>query len=251
MSRARPSDLAWLLLACLLASPALAADAPPSGVEHGWVLMREENGISSYKRIVPGSPLMAFRGEGVVDAPIARVMSVLFDADRVGEWIPRMLESRVLRWIEEPVEYIQYTHFDAPWPVADRVFLSHVTVQVEPQTQRTVIQYGDAKDATPSDRWIRGYNGGSYYILEPVDEGRRTLIIGVGQADPKGSIPDWLINWIGSSWPYDTLVHLRSQVARDDIDELPVIHAIYELPSRKPSDAWKEEPRHTIQAQPE
>jgi hypothetical protein len=213
--------------------------------------MRDESGIRSYKRVVPGSPLMAFRGEAIIDAPIARVMSVLFDADRVGEWIPHMLESRVLRWIDEPVEYVQYTLFDAPWPVADRVFLSHVTVEVEPETRRTVILYGDAEDEPPTNRWIQGYNGGSYYILEPVDEGRGTRIIGVGQADPKGSIPKWLINWIGSSWPHNTLVHLRTQVARDDIEELAVIHAIYRQPPPRAPASWRKPARLSVEAQPE
>jgi hypothetical protein len=251
MSRVRHSILAWILLASIVAGPALAMEPPHvSAAEQGWELMRDENGIRSYKRIVPGSPLLAFRGEAAVDAPIGRVMSVLFDADRVGEWIPRMLESRVYRWIKEPVEYIQYTHFDAPWPVTDRIFLSHVTVEVEPETQRTVILYGDSDDEVPTEELVRGYNGGSYYILEPIDGGRGTWIIGVGTADPKGIIPDWLINWIGTSWPYDTLVHLRRQVARDDILELPIVRAIYKHAPRKAAPGWLDEPLHEMQANP-
>ena len=134
--------------------------------------------------------------------------------------------------------------------MTDRIFLSHVTVEVEPSTQRTVIIYNDAQDEVPTQDLIRGFNGGSYYILEPIDAGRRTWIIGVGQADPMGSIPDWLVNWIGTSWPYDTLVHLRRQVARDDIRELPIVRAIYEHAPRRPAPDWLDEPRHQIQAAP-
>ena len=78
MSRARQSVLAWVLLVSLVAGPVLAMEPPHvSAAEQGWELMRDENGIRSYKRIVPGSPLLAFRGEAAIDAPIDRVMSVL------------------------------------------------------------------------------------------------------------------------------------------------------------------------------
>lgn len=49
----------------------------------------------------------------------------------------------------------------------------------------------------------------------------------VSMADPRGSIPAWLINWVGSSWAYDTMVRLRAQVHRPDVIELPTVVQIY------------------------
>ena len=102
-------NFVWLLLlvagvgvAAAEPSPQLALDAP------GWELTRDEDGILSYKRVVDGSPLLVFRGEGVIEAPITRVLSVALDNTRVGEWIPGLAESTVVRWIKEPLEYIQY-----------------------------------------------------------------------------------------------------------------------------------------------
>ena len=49
----------------------------------------------------------------------------------------------------------------------------------------------------------------------------------VSMADPRGSVPAWLINWVGSSWAYDTMARLRAQVNRSDVVELPMVTQIY------------------------
>ena len=221
-------NFVWLLLlvagvgvAAAEPSPQLALDAP------GWELTRDEDGILSYKRVVDGSPLLVFRGEGVIEAPITRVLSVALDNERVGEWIPGLAESTVVRWIKEPLEYIQYSRFDAPWPVRDRIFLSRVVMAVHPRTYTTEIHYHNVPEALDRDGGIQGYTGGSYYVLRPVDEGRGTYFIGVSVADPRGAIPAWLINWMGASWAHKTLRLLAHQVAKSDVADLAVIEPFF------------------------
>jgi len=221
-------NFVWLLLlvagvgvAAAEPSPQLALDAP------GWELTRDEDGILSYKRVVDGSPLLVFRGEGVIEAPITRVLSVALDNTRVGEWIPGLAESTVVRWIKEPLEYIQYSRFDAPWPVRDRIFLSRVAMVVHPRTYTTEIRYHNVPETLDRDGGIQGYTGGSYYVLRPVDEGRGTYFIGVSVADPRGAIPAWLINWMGESWPHKTLSLLARQVAKSDVADLAIIEPFF------------------------
>ena len=77
------------------------------------------------------------------------------------------------------------------------------------------------------DGGIQGYTGGSYYVLRPVDEGRGTYFIGVSVADPRGSIPAWLINWMGESWAHKTLRLLARQVAKSDVTDLAIIEPFF------------------------
>jgi hypothetical protein len=207
------------------------ADPPPAAAET-WELTRDDDGIRSYVRASKDSPLLAFRGETTLDAPIDRVLSVVLDAERVGEWIPRITESTVLRWERGPREYIQYTRFDAPWPVKDRVFLSRVVLEVDPESSRTSLRYYNAPDEKLPERAgsssaIHGSAGGSYYLLEPAAAGRATRLLAVSVADPKGSLPNWLINWAGTSWAHETMSSLRAQVGRRDISLLPIVRALY------------------------
>ncbi len=225
MKARRPSGrlAATLLLLLPLAAPAVASP----GAEAAWEVVRNEGGIRSYRGVIPGSPLLAFKGEVELDREIARVLSVVLDAERVGEWIPRLIESKVLRWLNEPYEYMQFTRFDAPWPVTDRVFLSRVVLSVDGETRRTELRYFDVDEPVPEKYGIRGLAGGSYYILEPLAGGRQTRLTAVSVADPRGRVPAWLVNWAGSSWAYDTMARLRAQVHRPDIVELPLVTQIY------------------------
>jgi len=162
-----------------------------------WKLMRDEHGIRSFRALVPGSPRFAFKAEAVVDRGIERVLSVVLDDDRMGEWVPRVTESRRLRWIDEPCEFLQLARFDAPWPVSDRVFLSRIVLSVNARTRRTELRYFDVDKAVSTGTAIQGFAGGSYYIFEPLIGGRQTRLTAVAVVDPRGFIPSWLINWIG------------------------------------------------------
>ena len=170
---------------------------------------------------------MSFRGEGRIDAPLPLVLSVVLDAERVGEWMSGMAESDVLRWIHKPDHYLQFTRFDAPWPVSDRVFLSRVKLEVEPGSFLTHLRYYDTERRLPPELGVQGYAGGSYYVLRPADGGRQADFIGVSVADPRGYIPTWLVNWMGGYWAHDTLSALRRQVRRDDVGLLSMLEPLF------------------------
>lgn len=220
-----PEALRATRVACLLALLALAAAAPESSADE-WVLTGRADGIESYQRRADGSPLLAVKGLCVIDAPIDRVLAVILDGARVGEWMSGIDDSSIT-WIDKPVEYLQFTRFDAPWPISDRVFLSRVTVRVEPATYRTVIRYRDSDRAVAAGGAVRGSADGSHYVLEPIDGGARTRFVGVSQADPGGAFPPWFVNWITARWPHATLTALRDHLKLDDLVTPPEIQRLY------------------------
>lgn len=82
-----------LIGCCLLAAPSARGDSPLCGLEK----FGEEDGIAVYRRDVAGTPVVALRGEGVVDAPLLRVASVLVDTKRQTKWIDSLEEARTVR----------------------------------------------------------------------------------------------------------------------------------------------------------
>src|SRR5260370_32387405 len=113
-----------------LALPAARADAPaiaqaPSAqtpAPPAWEKLGDDDGIAVYRREVPGSPLIAFKGEGIVDASILRVASVLVDSSRATEWIDSLKEARILRQVSE-TETIHYDHIRTPVVIKGRDFV--------------------------------------------------------------------------------------------------------------------------------
>jgi hypothetical protein len=219
-----PVSLVVSLLA--LALPALG-DGPREQADEGWALMKDENGIRSYRRLVEGSPFLAFKGECVIEAPVDRVMSVILDSTRVDEWMSNIEESKMIGWTEDAEEYTQYSKFDLPWPISDRVFVSRVRLAVDPESYTTTLDYSNSDVAIEPTNAIRGTVSGTHYRLEPIEGGRKTLFTGIARADPKGYIPAWLINWLGTGWPQKTLTALRRQVQRDDIEVIARVESLY------------------------
>jgi hypothetical protein len=204
-----------------------ARGSGPLDSEPDWELTRDEDGIRSYEMQRDGLPLLSFKAEGIIDAPIDLVLSVILDAERSTEWISYLSESVVVRWIDEPVGYVQFARFDVPWPVKDRVFISRVALEMDPETYAAVLSYHPSDDRAEFEDAILGSATGTRYILRPIDGGARTIFIGIGIADPKGSIPKWLVNWVGGSWPHETIQALRRQVRKDDVFVMPLIEPLY------------------------
>ena len=82
--------------------------------------------------------------------------------------------------------------------------------------------------------YVRGTTGATNLFtklqrqeLEPVDGGRRTRVTGVAVADPRGSIPTWVVNLYQRNWPYDTIMAMRGQAKKSGLTVLPRLRALY------------------------
>src|ERR1700728_4439767 len=93
-----------LLALCLF--PFLAwCEAP----DVSWEKLDESDGISVFRKEVEGSPIVAFRGEGIIDAPLSRVADVLTDVTHEKEWVDHLERAYIVRQIS-PDERIEYSY---------------------------------------------------------------------------------------------------------------------------------------------
>jgi hypothetical protein len=174
---------------------------------------------------VPGSPLIAVKGEGVVNASIIRVASVLVDTSRATEWIDRLVESRVVREISE-TETVHYDHIGTPIVMKDRDFVTRTKLDFDNRGKKVTVNMRSTSDplAPPTD-FVRGEIMQSYFILTSIEHGTKTHVSVEVHADPKGSIAKWIVNMFQKSWPHNTISRLRAQVAKPDIREHPRLKA--------------------------
>ena len=113
-----------------------AAAVPATGHAGGpWETVRSEDGIDVSRKEIAGSPFVAFRGEGDVDAPILTVGSVLVDVPHEKEWIDSVVEAKILEEVSE-TEYIMYSHLGTPPGMSDRDFVTDVMLKRDPAQQR-------------------------------------------------------------------------------------------------------------------
>jgi hypothetical protein len=195
--------------------PAMMA-APEDSAEN-WQLVKKDGTMVLYERDVPGSPVIAFRGEGVLDAPIARVASVLLDNAHAPEWVDSLEESRLLRRIG-PMEYIEYNHIGTPFVMKDRDFVAHVKIEIDPKAHTLALKYKSVDDpSAPATSNIRGELINSEFTLTSLEGGKKTSLRAEIHADPKGSVPKWIVNMFQRSWPRDTFKGIQKQLTKSGI----------------------------------
>jgi hypothetical protein len=198
-----------------VATPAPSPPLPP------WEKIGDDDGIIAYRREVPGSPLIAVKGEGIINASIIRVASVLVDSTRATEWIDRLVESRVVRYVSE-TETVNYDHIGTPIVMKDRDFVTRAKLEFDKATKRVTVNMRSTTDplAPPTD-YVRGEIMQSYFTLTSIEHGTKTHISVEVHADPKGSVAKWIVNMFQKSWPHNTISRLRAQCAKPDIKDHP------------------------------
>lgn len=185
-----------------------------------WELGDKEDGITSYKKNEPGSPVTAFKGEAVIDAPLAKVAWVIRDNEHRTEWVDRLQSSRVLETTSTFSKVI-YQHFGLPWPIADRDYVYEAKVS----WNGDILQF-DLKSTThakgPKTVGVRANLIRCTYQLKPWGENRTQISVEV-HTDPAGSLPAWLVNIIQRKWPIKTLSGIRKMVKKPyaQMSELP------------------------------
>ena len=200
-------------------TPATAPKTAPAPV--AWEKIGDSDGIGVYRREVPGSPLIAFKGEGYVNASIIRVASVLVDSDRAPEWVDSLTESKIIRWINE-TETVHYDHIGTPFVLKDRDFVSNCKLTFDPSRKNVTLKINAVKDPlAPETSYVRGELLHSSFSLTSAEHGTKTFVVAEIHADPKGSVATWIVNLFQKRWPHSTLTRLRAQVAKPDIKEHP------------------------------
>ena len=200
---------------------AALAMALPGGVasaaDAGWQSMGTKDGISVSRKEVPGSPIIAFHGEGDINAPLIQCATVVLDDDRGPEWVDSLVEAKVVRVIN-PLEYIEFNHIGTPPLIRDRDFVTDVKMTVDPVAKSFTVKYQSVDEPLmPPGKWVRGEMMYTYFVLTSIDNGTRTHISCELFADPKGWLPKWLVNLFQQDWPINTIQGLRKQSAKKDI----------------------------------
>jgi len=210
-----------LFAAVLLTLPGtVSADAGPSQASP-WEKFGEEDGIALFRREVTGSPIIALRGVGVVDAPLLRVASVLVDTSRSTEWVDRLAEVKVVRRLSDD-QYVHWNHVNTPIVLRDRDFVYAIGLELDPTNKRLMLNYHSVYDSgAPKTNYIRGEFKYGTFTLTSIDSGKKARVLAEVLADPKGSVAKWLVNLFQKSWPHATIANLRRQVAKKDIVDQP------------------------------
>src|ERR1700686_1731279 len=178
-----------------------------------WKLVGNQHGVEIYRRDVPGSDVVAFKGQGTIEAPLWKVASILLDTKRAPEWAESLKESRV-----GPNAYVEYNPLGMPFILRDRDFVSEVVIEVNADARTFGLVYKPTDDHSIAvTKYVRGEIRSGLFQVRSVEQGKRSTLMAEIQCDPKGAIPTWIANFFQRSWPLPTFERLRSPAAKPAI----------------------------------
>jgi hypothetical protein len=207
--------------------------------EFHWQESSETDGLTLYQSKVEGSEVIALKGEGIVNAPLEKVASVIVDYTRGTEWIDGLVASKLVRPLG-PTEFVEYDHMGIPFPfsmfISDRDFISHVTVDYSPATQRLTVSYLPTEDglAPVLKQYKRGVMT-CVFKMVPMSMADQTYLEAEIHCDPKGGVPKWLVNFFQQDWPHTTFENLRREMKKPDIQVHPIVAQLLKKPTEKTS----------------
>ncbi|HXU68750.1 MAG TPA: SDR family NAD(P)-dependent oxidoreductase [Polyangia bacterium] len=211
-ARALPAA-ALLALFAVLAPAAARAETPKA--DGAWETIKKADGILVERHVVAGSSLKEFRGSATVAAPVSAILAVFSDVPRATEWMDSCNGSHEVEDISDR-EKVVYNRTHAPWPVADRDAVLHNIARFDEAGRKVELDFWTVEDGKePAKKgvvrmpFLRGH-----WILWPSTDGASTRVEYQVHANPGGSLPDWLVNYVSRDLPYKTIDGLRAQVKR-------------------------------------
>ena len=186
-----------------------------------WEYLGTEDGVRVSRMAVDGSDVLAFRSEMVADIAIGQLIAVFVDPNERKHWVDRYADHKVLDRTERSERY--WIKFGLPFPVSDRDYVLQSDIEVDDAKRVFITRIKSVEDrrAPVNDCCVRATVHKTYYRFEPVPGSNKTRLIVEVHTDPKGLIPNWLVNRIQRDWPSTTLSGLVKRASRSGIKPHP------------------------------
>lgn len=207
-----------LYLVVLLAFSLLALD---SSVAHAdeWEDMGVQDGVRVSRMQVEGSSVMAFRGEIVTETHIANIAQVFLDPTLRGTWVDRYHSHGTMERTDRHELY--WIRFALPVGISDRDYLLRADLEVDESRKDFIARVNSVEDGRHGEQrcCVRAETE-TFYHFRALPNGRTRMIVEV-HTDPKGLIPNWLVNRIQRDWPSKTLTNLIARARQSDVRPHP------------------------------
>lgn len=179
-----------------------------------WQKIRDEDGIQVYSIAVQDTAIVKARAVAIIDAPLEKIQRLVDDFSQRPQWVPYLQHSKIIEKIS-PAEHIEYSLFSAPWPASNRDFVYRVQRSqqwINNQLQLSYQMRSVEHEAIPlQPGLVRGEIFSSVYRLSVINAGQTRVEL-IYHADPKGWLPNWIVNIIQRGFPFRMMQKLRQQL---------------------------------------
>jgi len=158
----------------------------------GWQAAGERDGVEMWMRDVDGSSVREIKAQTLVDIPPERVWSVLKDVEKYPEFMPYMVEVKVIE--RSAPDVVTVYQCVAPPVVEKRDSIVEVTNKADERMgiYRTEWHSVD-KGPAPRHDAVRVNGVRGQWVIERIGEAHSRLTYTLF-TEPGGSVPGWIVN---------------------------------------------------------
>lgn len=191
-----------------------------------WEEVDTEDGIKVSTRTVPGSDLIAVKGEAVLPFERGQVFTLMIDHTLRHLWVDRLEAIKRLKEYNGHLDAVAHYEVDLPWPVADRDFVVRTVISYDADSGIISSNTHSVTGYLPEqDGYVRAFSHNSTVTLAQLPDGGTAISV-EARVDPRGSIPTWLINYMQTRWAYLTLSSLSDALATHKLAVDPVYFSL-------------------------
>lgn len=174
----------WLIGLLLFLSVTVVAQ------DNDWQRYKAEDGVRVEYRRKTGN-LLEIKAQTDVKSEIGAFIHLLEDTGNIDKWVPNADKAELISHPDAET-YIVHTYFNAPWPVSDRDMVTRSVWTFNNESGELTLAVQDAGDQYPEvEGYIRMQQVQAVWTLTPQPNGK-LLISYQGQADPAGSLPNFI-----------------------------------------------------------
>ena len=148
---------------------------------------------------------------------IERIAYVLDDTESKTEWVSRLKQENRLEGNPFSYRSIAYQHYNLSWPVSDRDYVieSKWSVMKDKKLPTVILNIKSiVRDTVPEiEGRVRGQLYRLVYKLEKLESNQTRVTVEI-MVNPKGLLPNFMINLIQKEWPITTLRQLNTQALK-------------------------------------
>ncbi|HNY65598.1 MAG TPA: START domain-containing protein [Deltaproteobacteria bacterium] len=199
----------YLLIFCALSLVPLNA-----GDE--WVLVKESDGIRSFRNTSPEPGPISWKAEGDVDAPLEALRELVLDFPAAPQWHWQCRECRLIRHDTGRRNFVFYFAIQGEWPMAPRDYVAYLRVVPSPKDEfnceiRAFRNSSEEIVPLKSDH-VRMTGVKASIRLTRIDQAK-TRVEYTYASDPAGKVPLFLVGRVFAQIPFMSIKGMRDLMA--------------------------------------
>ncbi|MFI5139856.1 MAG: START domain-containing protein [Sphingobacteriales bacterium] len=180
--------------------------------ETKWELKKDKEGIKVYTGSTPNSNIKAVKVTCILNANFSQLTALLLDTKAHEQWVYNTKTSYLVKQLSDS-HLLYYSEIIMPWPLTNRDVVIEMTITQQPGTKVMYISANTAKNYVPVNKdKVRVPLSKVNWTVTCIGDNQLSIEY-IGQADPGGSVPAWLVNSFSTKGPFETFKKLKELVA--------------------------------------